>query len=120
MSKLPQRIAQHNLVFCTLLVMGLSEPMFLARVLIGCLFYLGGVNNVIMWSYNVHLVHMKLSNVFGGPGIVPQAVSRIAFAVDLARFSKKAAKLDPDIVALWGRSGTRCSVWGADLGWDMF
>lgn len=84
MSKLPQRIAQHNLVFCTLLVMGLSEPMFLARVLIGCLFYLGGVNNVIMWSYNVHLVHMKLSNVFGGPGIVPQAVSRIAFAVAAA------------------------------------
>merc|ERR1711924_587573 len=41
----------------------------------------GGVNNVIMWSYNVHLVHMKLSNVFGGPGTVPQAVSRIAFGV---------------------------------------
>ena len=81
MSKLPQRIAQHNLVFCTLLVMGLSEPMFLARLLIGCLFYLGGVNNIIMWSYNIHLVRMKLSNVFGGPSVLPQYITSAAFAV---------------------------------------
>jgi 1,4-dihydroxy-2-naphthoate polyprenyltransferase len=78
MGQLPQRIAQHNLVFCTLLVMGLSEPMFLARVLIGCLFYLGGVNNIIMWSYNIHMVVMKLGNVWGAP--IPRSLAQFLFA----------------------------------------
>ena len=89
--ELPQKIAQHNLLFTTLLVMSLSEPLFLSRVLLTCLFYLGGVNNIIMWSYNVHLVHMKLNNIFSSGGTqsknkkntfvaVPFVVSKILFA----------------------------------------
>jgi 1,4-dihydroxy-2-naphthoate octaprenyltransferase len=75
MKELPQKVAQHNLLFTTLLVMSLCEPMFLARVLLTCLFYLGGVNNIIMWSYNIHLVHMKLNNVFCNS--VPKWTSQI-------------------------------------------
>ena len=83
MAALPQKIAQHNLLYITLLVMALSEPLFLARVLLTCLFYLGGVNNMIMWSYNVHLVHMKMTNVFGGKetGRWHGLLSKMAFAV---------------------------------------
>ena len=77
MKTLPQRIAQHNLLFGTLLTMGLCDRMFLARVLLTCLYYLGGVNNILMWSYNIHLVHMKLSNVFGVWW--PMLLSRAAF-----------------------------------------
>lgn len=63
LSTLPQLTAQHNLLFGALLCFGLLPPMFLARLLLGCLFYMGGANNVIMWSYNVHLVHEKVSAV---------------------------------------------------------
>lgn len=37
----------------------------------------GGVNNVMMWSYNSALVHMKLSNVVGS--WLPRWLSDLAF-----------------------------------------
>ena len=63
LQEMPQRTAQHNLLFGAALTSGLASPMFLARVLLGCLFYLGGVNNIIMWSYMTELVHQKINNV---------------------------------------------------------
>eukprot|EP01062_Namystynia_karyoxenos_P073186 TRINITY_DN70024_c0_g1_i1.p1 TRINITY_DN70024_c0_g1~~TRINITY_DN70024_c0_g1_i1.p1 ORF type:complete len:497 (+),score=120.71 TRINITY_DN70024_c0_g1_i1:94-1491(+) len=61
--ELPQTVAQHNLLFGTLLCGALSRPLFAARVMLGCLFYLGGVNSVLMWRYMAALVHQKLTNV---------------------------------------------------------
>ena len=74
--ELPQRIAQHNLMFGTLLVCALSERMFFVRVMLTCLYYLGGVNNIIMWTYNIELVHMKMTNVFP---FIPKWFSNIMF-----------------------------------------
>lgn len=45
-------VPQFNLMFGFVLIGTLSPPPFFARVLLACLFYLGGVNNIIMWSYN--------------------------------------------------------------------
>ena len=90
MKELPQKIAQHNLLYTTLLVMSLCEPMFLGRVLLTCLFYLGGVNNIIMWSYNIHLVDMKLNNIFCNS--VPKVVSQILvsfFSIFVVFFSSR-------------------------------
>jgi 1,4-dihydroxy-2-naphthoate octaprenyltransferase/uncharacterized membrane protein YphA (DoxX/SURF4 family) len=62
LAELPQRTAQHNLMFCVLLGGALMPPMMFARGLIGCLFYLGGVNNILLWRYITKLVHQHLHN----------------------------------------------------------
>merc|ERR1719387_1141575 len=77
--ELPQRVAQHNLMFGTLLICALSDRLFFVRVMLTCLYYLGGVNNIIMWTYNVELVHMKLSNVLGISS-TPKSVTAFLFA----------------------------------------
>jgi uncharacterized membrane protein YphA (DoxX/SURF4 family) len=61
--ELPQSVAQHNLLFASILTATLSEPLFVARVLLACLYYLGGVNNILCWNYNVKLATMKLRNL---------------------------------------------------------
>jgi hypothetical protein len=33
-----------------MLTASLAQPMFVARVLLGCLFYLGGFNNILVWE----------------------------------------------------------------------
>jgi uncharacterized membrane protein YphA (DoxX/SURF4 family) len=65
-AELPQSVAQHNLLFATMLTAALSEPMFVARVLLACLYYLGGVNNILCWQYNIKLSAMKLRNIIPG------------------------------------------------------
>eukprot|EP01065_Artemidia_motanka_P013491 TRINITY_DN1748_c6_g1_i1.p1 TRINITY_DN1748_c6_g1~~TRINITY_DN1748_c6_g1_i1.p1 ORF type:complete len:500 (+),score=126.03 TRINITY_DN1748_c6_g1_i1:103-1500(+) len=75
---MPQYIAQHNLLFGVLLCGALSKPAFAARVLLGCLFYLGGVNSILVWNYISALAHMKVTNVFPG---VPERVSRLLLGV---------------------------------------
>jgi len=79
--ELPQRIAQHNLLFGALLVAGLLERLFLARLLLAVLYALGGINNVMMWSYNVELVHMKLTNVLPR---LPRSLTSAAFGAAIA------------------------------------
>merc|ERR1711871_275392 len=74
--ELPQRIAQHNLMFGTLLICALSDRMFFVRTMLACLYYLGGVNNIIMWTYNIELVHMKTKNVLP---FIPKWFSSILF-----------------------------------------
>ncbi len=74
--ELPQAVAQHNLLFGALLTATLAEPVFVARVMLGCLFSLGGFNNLLVWEYNRELVHMKLTNVFPS---LPTWVSTICF-----------------------------------------
>lgn len=74
---LPQRIAQHNLLFGATLVSALGGAAFSARLLLVVLFWLGGVNNFVMWTYNVELVDMKLRNVFGAR--LSRTVSTAAF-----------------------------------------
>jgi len=64
LSELPQRTAQHNLMFGVILTGAIAPPMFFARFLLGCLFYLGGVNNIIMWNYVIHLVQERLELFF--------------------------------------------------------
>lgn len=60
---MPQRTAQHNLLFTVLYTMGVCTAEFNARLLLGCLFYLGGINNIIMWSYMVQLCREKIATV---------------------------------------------------------
>ena len=78
-AKLPQRIAQHNLMFGTILILSAADPMFSTRVLLGCLYFLGGVNNIMMWNYNREMVHMKLNNVLPGIFDGAKGLSDLAF-----------------------------------------
>eukprot|EP00944_MAST-04C_sp_MAST-4C-sp1_P014170 g14170.t1 len=91
--ELPQRIAQHNLMFGTLLICALSERMFFVRVMLACLYYLGGVNNIIMWTYNIELVHMKTTNIFP---FVPRWFSRMLFLFAIA------LQLVPSVIFILG------------------
>lgn len=66
--ELPQRTAQHNLLLGTILIASLvPEPMFLGRLCLGALFYLGGVNNILLIRYITPLVQQKLHNLFASP-----------------------------------------------------
>eukprot|EP00729_Bicosta_minor_P002784 gene2784-29664_t len=79
-TELPQAVAQHNLLFGVILTAALSEPLFVARVLLACLYYLGGFNNILCWEYNVALSTMKLRNVV--PGLsTPICIACFGFAV---------------------------------------
>eukprot|EP00935_MAST-01C_sp_MAST-1C-sp1_P002377 g2377.t1 len=62
LAELPQRTAQHNLMFCVLLAGALMPPLMFARGLLGCLFYLGGFNNILLWRYITMLVRQTLAN----------------------------------------------------------
>ena len=62
----------------TLLICALSERIFFVRVMLACLYYLGGVNNIIMWTYNIELVHMKTTNILP---YIPKWFSCIIFMV---------------------------------------
>ena len=42
MQEMPQRTAQHNLLWCTLYCMSFATDAMNVRLLLGCLFYLGG------------------------------------------------------------------------------
>ena len=52
--------------------------MFLARFLLGCLFYLGGVQNILMWTYTERMVAEDVRNVFP---FVPRRVIPALFAL---------------------------------------
>lgn len=81
MQELPQRTAQHNLFFSTLLLLSITSPQLCARTLLGILFYLGGFNNLLMWSNSCALVQEKLSNIcpFLGSGRCAAPLVPIAF-----------------------------------------
>lgn len=53
LSTLPQQTAQFSLLFGACLLCGLVPFPVLARGALGILFYLGGVNNIIMWKHTV-------------------------------------------------------------------
>ena len=63
LAELPQRTAQHNLFFTSLLLLTLATPQLCARALLGILFYLGGFNNILMWRNSCDLCREKLANV---------------------------------------------------------
>ena len=65
--ELPQAVAQHNLLFGVILTAALSEPMFVGRVLLACLYYLGGFNNILCWEYNKGQLELELESG-GGKG----------------------------------------------------
>jgi len=65
-------------MFGVLLTCALAERDFFARAMLGCLFYLGGVNNILLWSYNLELSHMKITNIISS---VPKWFSKIAFFI---------------------------------------
>lgn len=77
---LPQLTAQHNLLFTTLLCMSLMHPIFLGRFLLAALFYMGGCQNVLMFSYNQHLVHEKLNCFLPFWGLkIPLRLAQVAY-----------------------------------------
>lgn len=80
MKELPQKVAQFSLMYGVLLVGGLCDAGFFARSMLGCLFYLGGVNNILQWIYASQLVHQQLGRYV--PSFVWHPVlSKTAFIV---------------------------------------
>lgn len=64
LQELPQRTAQHNLLFGAVLTTCLATSAFRSRLLLACLFYLGGVNNIMVWTYSKLLVRQKMLECF--------------------------------------------------------
>ena len=60
----PQKTAQHNLLFGALLIGALSPPRFFARLMLGCLFYLGGFNNVRLALENALVLARSAGRAF--------------------------------------------------------
>jgi len=83
LEELPQRTAQHNLLFVVLLTGSIVPPMFFARFLLACLFYLGGIQNLIMWNYTTQLVHERLSHIVKVSLGVSNAALGVAAAAQL-------------------------------------
>jgi len=59
--ELPQKTAQHNLLYGFLLGASILPLEMFGRLLLGLLFLLGGINNIIMFEYAHALSHEKLS-----------------------------------------------------------
>lgn len=64
-------------VFTTIVALGVCTPDFAVRALLGCLFYLGGINNILMWDYVKHLVREKVTNVCPMPSAVAPLMSDV-------------------------------------------
>jgi menadiol prenyltransferase len=60
LATLPQATAQFSLLFGACVLLGLLPFDAAARLLLGVLFYLGGVNNILMWHHTSRLVHQKV------------------------------------------------------------
>eukprot|EP00941_MAST-03F_sp_MAST-3F-sp1_P006211 g6211.t1 len=77
----PQRTAQFELLWGTCVIVSLAPPLFVGRFLLACLFYLGGVQNVLMWSHTEHMVAEKLRNVIPATSVI---LIRISFGAATA------------------------------------
>lgn len=103
LAELPQMTAQFECFFGTVLICSLADPMFLARFLLGCLFYLGGVNNILMWSYVSPMLSEDIGNTLGlalpqgavpvllGGAVVGQLCASLLFILGI--YTKVAAAL---------------------------
>ena len=61
--ELPQKTAQHNLLYSFLLITSILPIEMFSRLLLGILFLLGGINNIIMFEHANALTHEKLSYI---------------------------------------------------------
>ena len=61
--ELPQKTAQHNLLFGFILITTILPFDMYARLLLGMLFYLGGVNNILVYQHAHALVYDKLKMI---------------------------------------------------------
>lgn len=80
---LPQATAQFNLLFGACVLCGLLPFDVLARLLLGVLFYLGGVNNLLMWHHTRLLVNAKLTTII--PGLPMWLTSTLAFGASVTQ-----------------------------------
>jgi 1,4-dihydroxy-2-naphthoate octaprenyltransferase len=74
LATLPQSTAQFNLLFGACVMCALLPFEAFARLYLGILFYLGGVNNILMWQHTRLLVHQKLCNIVPG---LPMALTSV-------------------------------------------
>lgn len=65
LATLPQATAQFGLLFGAALISGLLPLLATARLWLGVLFFLGGVNNLVMWQHTRLLVRYKLAVALG-------------------------------------------------------
>jgi 1,4-dihydroxy-2-naphthoate polyprenyltransferase len=61
--ELPQKTGQHNLLFGFILITSILPLEMFGRMLLGVLFYLGGVNNILVSQHAQALVHYKMKYV---------------------------------------------------------
>ena len=61
--ELPQKTAQHNLLLSFILITTILPFDMFARLLLGMLFYLGGVNNILVYQHAHALAHYKLTTI---------------------------------------------------------
>ena len=92
--ELPQKTAQHNLLLSFILITTILPFDMFARLLLGMLFYLGGVNNILVYQHAHALVHHKLTTIIPSItkkytsilliiGIVGQLLSSLLFILGI-------------------------------------
>lgn len=84
LAELPEKTAQFGLLFNALLVAALMPPHVLGRALVASLFVLGGINNVMQWTYTVALLEQKMENLAGGRRCVPPGLVAMLLACAVA------------------------------------
>jgi hypothetical protein len=88
LATLPQSTAQFDLLFGACIVSALLPARDMARLWLGILFYLGGVNNVLMWHHTAQLVRYKLGAATGlgpaFPAVLASALAAVASGTQMA------------------------------------
>jgi len=83
LATLPQSSAQFQLLFGAGVFCGLLPLGALARLLLAVLFYLGGVQNVLMARHTSALVHQKISSIVPLPISVTNLLAGVATSAQL-------------------------------------
>jgi 1,4-dihydroxy-2-naphthoate octaprenyltransferase/uncharacterized membrane protein YphA (DoxX/SURF4 family) len=83
LATLPQSSAQFQLLFGAGVFCGLLPLDALARLLLAVLFYLGGVQNVLMARHTSALVHQKISSIVSLPNSVTDLLAGLATSAQL-------------------------------------
>ena len=83
LATLPQSSAQFQLLFGASVFCGLLTLPAMARLLLACLFYLGGVQNILMARHTSALVNQKVSAIVPLPVSVTDVLASIATCAQL-------------------------------------
>jgi 1,4-dihydroxy-2-naphthoate polyprenyltransferase len=124
LKELPQASAQFNLLFGGALLSGLLSSQAFARALLGLLFYLGGVNNILMFGHSARLIRYKFTSSGLLPGLslygagfllaVATLMQLCASVTLMVGYEVKASALVL-IAFLWPVTGVIHNFWDIDV-----